>query len=391
MKTKKELFGIELVIYLTASRKEKGKILDSLQRQTGMRRESIMRRFRRLQLESVDRPPKKRGRKQYYTPDVLDALKEIWEVANRCCGELLHPAITEFVSIFRRDLMWKHDAVVTGKLLAMSMATVKRNVSGWECGRGRGISTTTPSAIKERVPIFAGSWHEVTPGMGQVDTVAHCGGSLAGDFMYSVGYIDVSSGWIAYTVQWNKGMEATKESLEYIRSKLPVPLSHIHPDCGTEFLNAIVMGWSEEKKIVVSRSRSYHKNDNGYIEQRNGHIARRWLGYDRLGSLKLLSKVKVFYEKICEYHNHFIPQRLCIGTKTLPNGKHRKVYETRAMTPYARLCANPIVSKETKDRLTALHAKLNPKILHDKLVKMKYDILKANRLETGTDHFTNSF
>lgn len=384
MKTKKELFGIELDKYLKASKKEKGEILDSLSRQTGMWRESIMRSFRRLQLESAYTEKKKPGRSIYYTLDVYEALKEVWEAANSCCGELLHPIIREYVTIFKRDKSWKHNDETTGKLLAMSMATVKRRVGGWVCESGRkGISTTTPSAIKERVPIFQGSWHDVPVGFGQIDTVAHCGGSLAGDFMYSCGYVDISSGWLAYTVQWNKGMEVTKESLKHIQSLVPFPLLHVHPDCGTEFLNDIVMTWCEKEKIDVSRSRSYHKNDNGYIEQRNWHIARRWLGYDRLGNRELLQNIIRYYDLVCLYHNHLIAQRLCIGTKELPNGKHRKVYEKAGMTPYSRLCANPNISETVKNKLKIEHEKLNPKILHNKLTKMKHDILQANRLTTS--------
>lgn len=387
MSTKKELFGIELDTYLKATRKEKGRILDSLQRQTGMWRESIMRSFRRLQLKRVG-DGKKRGRKTYYTKDVCVALNEIWEAANQCCGELLHPVIAEYVLILKRDGMWQHRDSTTGKLLAMSIATVKRKVSAWQCQReGRGISTTTPSAIKARVPVFQGSWHEAPVGMGQIDTVAHCGGTLIGDCAYSTGYVDVSSGWIEYRIQWNKGMEATKESLEVIRKSLPFPLLHIHPDCGTEFLNDTVMIWCDDGGIEVSRSRSYHKNDNGYIEQRNGHIARRWLGYDRLGYRELLPKINRFYERVCLYHNHFIAQRLCVGTKILPNGKHRKVYEKKALTPYVRLCANTKVSEEDKVRLRTEHERLNPKVLHDTLTKMKCDILKTNRRATGTESF----
>lgn len=389
MQTKKELFGIEIKGYIKSSKKEKGRILNALERQTGMWRESIIRSFKRVWLRSIYNQPSKRGRKTYYTQDVYFALKEVWQSANSCCGELLHPIIPEYVNILKRDDMWQHGDVATGKLLAMSMATVKRRVSGWKCTNPRGISTTTPSSIKERVPIFQGSWLEVSVGMGQIDTVAHCGGSLAGDFVYSCGYVDVSSGWIEYVCQWNKGMEVTRESLKMIKRRLPFFLNHIHPDCGTEFLNQMVMTWSEEENIEVSRSRSYRKNDNGYIEQRNGHIARRWLGYDRLGSKKLLPKLNQFYEMICQYHNHFIAQRLCIGTKTLPNGKHRKVYEKVAQTPYSRLCANPKVNEDVKNKLKIEHQKLNPKLLQQKLSKMKYDILKANRLATGTDHFND--
>lgn len=384
MKTKKELMALELDKYLKADKKEKGIILDSLERQTGMWRESIIRSLKNLQMKSVLTPLKKRGRRVYYTHDVCYALEEVWKAANSCCGELLHPIISEYVEIFQRDNTWKHNDEVTGKLLAMGMPTVKRKVSGWKCVLGRkGISTTTPSAIKERVPLFQGNWREVPVGVGQIDTVAHCGGTLSGDFMYSCGYVDVSSGWISYTVQWNKGMEATKESLENARVTVPFPLKHVHPDCGSEFLNEIVMSWCKKNSIDISRSRSYHKNDNGYVEQRNGHISRRWLGYDRLGSFKLLPRVKEFYTMICLYHNHFIAQRLCIGSKTLPNGKYRKVYEKIAMTPYKRLLSNSNVTEDVKDKLKTEHQKLNPKVLHEKLTKMKCDILRANRLQTG--------
>ena len=380
METKKELFGIELKKYLNASKKEKGEILDSLERQTGMWRESIMRSFKRKQMESTCKEKPKRGRKVYYGKDVDEALKEIWEDMNWCCGELLFGAIADTVSLYRRDHCWKYNDEVTGKLLAMKEATVKRRVTGWKCTGGRrGISTTSPSAIKDKIPLFEGSWYDVKPGMGQIDTVAHCGGSMAGDFMFSLGYVDVSSGWFEYTMQWNKGMESTKESLEYVRNRLPHTLTHIHPDCGKEFLNQIVLGWSVHNNIEVSRSRSYHKNDNGYIEQRNGHVARRWLGYDRLGNIKLLPRIQKMYTKICQYHNHFIPQRLCIGTKTKPNGKHVKVYEKTGVTPYHRLLANPHVPQDVKEKLKAEHELLNPKYLHQELMKEKYAILRLNR------------
>jgi hypothetical protein len=337
-----------------------------------------------MQLKSPLVPEKKRGRKTYYTTEVDGALKEVWDAANFCCGELLHVVITEYVATFKRDKMWTYNDEVTSKLHAMSMATVKRRVTGWVCDSGRkGISTTTPSAIKERVPLFQGSWTDVPVGYGQIDTVAHCGGSLAGDFFYSCGYVDVSSGWIQYTVQWNKGMEVTRESLEHIKSQLPFPLLHVHPDCGLEFLNNIVMSWCESEHIDVSRSRSYHKNDNGYIEQRNGHIARRWLGYDRLGTRTLAPRLVTFCDLICQYHNHFIAQRLCIDKVQLPNGKHRKVYEKIGMTPYHRLLANPTVSEEVKQKIHIEHETLNPKTMHNKLVKMKCDILRDNRRLTG--------
>jgi hypothetical protein len=330
MKTKEELFGIEIKRYLKASKQEKGKILDSLERQTGMWRESIIRCFKRKQLDSVYKVKPKRGRKVYYTKDVDEALKEIWEDENWCCGELLHEAVSENVRVYRRDKCWRHNDETTGKLLAMSFATVKRKVTGWKCDtRHRGISSTSPSVIKDRIPLFEGSWYDVMPGMGQIDTVAHCGGSLAGDFMFSLGYVDVSSGWFEYTMQWNKGMESTKNSLEYVRSTLPMELTHIHPDCGKEFLNQIVLAWAEEKKIKVSRSRSYHKNDNGYIERETDTLLGGGLAMIVLRILNCYRKPKSFTKRfaciiIISYLSDYASEQKLYRTENKPKCTRKK-------------------------------------------------------------------
>ena len=77
-----------------------------------------------------------------------------------------------------------------------------------------------------------------------------------------------------------------------------------------------------------------------------------------------------------------MPQRLCVGTKTLPNGKQIKVYEKKGITPYNRLLNNEKVTAEVKEKLKAEHEKLNPKFLHQELMKEKCAILKASRTQT---------
>ena len=378
MNTKKELFGIELQHYLGKTRREKKEILDSLVRQTGMHRKALIRAFKRLQLKDT-RFSHHRGRSVYYDKDVVSALHELWDAANRCCGELLHPVVSQYVEIFQRDSMWQYSDTTTKKLLQMSMATIKRHTTGWKCLGHKGISSTTPSAIKSRVPLFDGNWKDTTPGMGQTDTVAHCGGSLSGEFVYSIGYIDVCTGWFIYLGQWGKSMNHTQESLSLIQKDLPWRLTMLHPDCGTEFLNQFVMKWCDKEHISMTRSRSYHKNDNGYIEQRNGHIARRWLGYDRLDQRELLPTINEYYRLICLYHNYFIPQRLCIHSEQIPDGRYRKKYEAQAKTPLDRVLLRTDIDQDIKDRLLEDRKKHNPKVLVEKLRKMKYAILTENR------------
>jgi hypothetical protein len=390
VKTKKELFGIELTTYLQETKEGKGEILDGLVRQTGMHRISIIRSFRRLQLSSPYQDIGIRGRKIRYDHACMEALQYLWKSADYCCGELLKPVIKERVTIAQKEGLWKWNEEVERKVTSISVATLKRKIPKWRTSPvQRGISTTTPSAIKDAIPLFEGDWKKVSPGNGQIDTVAHCGGHMGGEFIFSCGYIDVATGWTIYRAQWNKGMMATQESLKKIYDHIPFPLVMIHPDCGTEFLNKVVMDWCAELPVKVTRSRSYHKNDNGYIEQRNNHVVRKWFGYSRLEYKELVPLMNTFYEKLTHYSNHFQAQRLCIGTKTIEEGKTRKIYEKEGMTPYERVLARTDVSKEDKERLQLEHSLLNPFIMHEELHKLKHAILRLNRTLTE-EKVTNS-
>lgn len=177
-------------------------------------------------------------------------------------------------------------------------------------------------------------------------------------------------------------MIATQESLTKIQEGVPFPLTMVHPDGGTEFLNEVVMRWCKDETIEVTRSRSYHKNDNGYIEQRNNHVVRKWFGYSRLYHKELVPLMNTFYEKLALYSNHFQAQRLCIGTKNLCEGKVRKLYEKSGMTPYERTLARSDVSLPVKTKLEQEHSTLNPFSLHTELHTLKHAILKLNRTLT---------
>lgn len=67
-----------------------------------------------------------------------------------------------------------------------------------------------------------------------------------------------------------------------IQARMPFPWLGAHPDTGSEFINAFVYGWCQQEKIELSRSRPGKKNDNMYVEERNGHVIRKFIGYLRL-------------------------------------------------------------------------------------------------------------
>lgn len=197
METKQEVFARYENEYYKArivkgGRKTLTKIIDTVRSVTGMGRKSIIRVFNRNQLKDPY-VGETRGRPLYYTGDVTVALKEIWEAGSEVCRELLHPMVKEYIHILKRDTMWKQGDEATGKLLAMSEGTMKNRIGGFvkARGKGRGMSSTSPSLIKNIIPIFHGDWSRKLHGTGQIDTVIHCKDTLKGDYVFTLNYTDI--------------------------------------------------------------------------------------------------------------------------------------------------------------------------------------------------------
>jgi hypothetical protein len=379
MGTKNEIFRTHLQTYLTANKAGKSEILAHVCAVTNMHRKAAIRKFKRLQMQSPFAPKPKRGRPCMYTPDVTFALKEIWEASSEICGELLYPVIAEYVVVLQRDGMWQHSEETTNKLLAMSEITVKRRVSKFaSAGRiHHGISATKPSQLKEIIPIFIGPWRDKPPGYGQLDTVVHCGSSLVGDMAWTVNWTDVATLWGGRRAQWNKDQKATQESLSTIRDKLPFAMLGAHPDTGSEFVNWLLQGWCEEQGIELTRSRPYHKNDNAYVEQKNGHVVRRFLGYTRYDCKDVVPVMNELYDVLDLYLNHFVPSRKC-AEKVRIGSKYKRKYDT-AQTPYQRVLQHDAIDQVVKDKLKAEHDTLNPLILKQKVDTLTKQILTIQR------------
>jgi len=378
MTTKKDIFARYLNEYLKSNKQRKGEILDNVCAVVSMHRKAAVRKFRVFQMRNPALPPK-RGRKTYYTADCVYALKTVWEASSEICGELLHPMIQEYVEILQRDKMWQHGDDATKKLLEMSEATTKRSVRGFmKARKPRGLSSTKPSHLKEIIPIFIGPWEGKPPGYGQIDTVVHCGNSLGGDMAYSVNYTDVAVLWVTFSAQWNKGQEQTQQSLARIQKKVPFKILGMHPDTGSEFINYFVKGWCDDENIELTRSRPYHKNDNAYVEQKNGHVIRRFLGYARIDNKKVISIMNEMYDKLELYINHFVPSRKCIE-KVRVGSKYKRKYD-KAKTPYRRVLEHPAIEENVKQKLQKEHKKLNPLILKgevDKLITKVFETQKT--------------
>lgn len=386
METKKQIFERYKDEYYKArtlkkgGRRRCGEILDIVCDVAKITRKAASRKFTRLQCKDPCEE-EKRGRAVYYTADVTAALKDVWDASNGLCGELLHPLIREYVDVFKRDGTWKNSDETTGKLLAMSERTTKRRVTEFEQvkRKGQGFSSTIPSNIKTIIPVFMGPWKNLDPGHEQIDTVVHCGFTLKGDMVYTLNSTDVATYWNLLGAQWNKGEQATIENRDRLRKRLPFKHLHDHSDTGSEFINYDTVDWNRDTKIELTRSRPNKKNDNAYVEERNGHIVRKYVGYIRLDCIQAVKALDNLFLVLNTYTNHFISSRKTIDT-VREGSKYKRTHE-KALTPYQRVLAHPKIPDDVKEKLRIEHTKLNPAVLLKEVERLRgilYDVQRKH-------------
>lgn len=388
MATRNDIFEEHLTAWLKAKGKRKARreITKNICFITSVHPKSVPRAFLRAQMRDAS-VNHRRGPKTTYGPDVTVALKEIWNAAGEPCGENLHPLISEYVTIFRRDGMWHHDQEATTRLIAMSLGTMKSRLSKFRrmLFPSYGKSTTSPSSIHSMVPIRSGPWNEACVGTMQLDTVAHCGRSTAGDYVFTVNSTDVATLWGTRRAQWNKGQEATVRSMEAMDGDAPFSILEWHPDSGSEFINWHCLEWSAARNQGLTRSRPNHKNDNCFVEERNGHVVRRWVGYARFDAREIVDALNAVYDVLTPYLNHFSAS--CRTTsKERIGAKWKITREKKSLTPYQRILLRKDVLDDVKNVLKQEHERLNPLILKreiDQRLKRVFAIQKQHESPTS--------
>lgn len=371
------------------SKVRKGEILDNIEDLTNMNRKSIIRKFKNSRFkDSVSKQsmPTKLGRPRIYDDNVILALKKVWEVSNKVCGELLHPMINEYVLQCKKYDEWNFNSETEVKLRSMSERTVKRRVSDFykkdKDSFRKGVSTTKSSSIKTLIPIKSNSWFEAKIGEGQLDTVVHCGNSLSGEMAYTLNFTDFKTYWIGLHAQMGKGKKRTVESLKYIKKNhLPFPMVSIHPDTGSEFINWHMKACCDSLKIDITRSRPNHKNDNMCVEERNGHVIRKKIGYIRIDCDEAIMVLNEYYDKLCLLVNHFIAVRRT-KEKVRIKSRYQRKYE-KGKTPYQMIMVSNDISDEVKKELKKVHDSLNVFELQKDMKNLLNKIKKIQKKKRG--------
>ena len=213
--------------------------------------------------------------------------------------------------------------------------------------------------IKKQIQVrtFA-DWNNASPGFVEADLVAHCGGRVDGSFLNTLVLTDIASAWTEFLPLLRKSEEDVVGALKVAQKLLPFSLLGLDTDNGSEFINYKLLKFCEEQKITFTRSRAYHSNDQAHVEEKNGSIVRRIMGYDRYEGNEAWNALAALYAKLRLYVNFFQPSMKLLS-KQRCGTKIRKLYD-KAQTPYQRLSLSPHINEEIKANLKKQYETLDP-------------------------------
>ena len=365
MASVRELVQVVAQRYRGGARLEKKLILDEFVNVTGFHRKHAI---RVLQESRGQEAGHQRGpRLRVYDEAVGQALVILWEAADRICGKRLKQVVPALVGAMERHGHLRLNVEVRQRLLAMSAATMDRLLKpvrdvGKQGRRRASLSTPLRKSIAVRT---FGDWNDPPPGFFEMDFVAHCGGSVAGSHVHTLAVTDIASGWTVGAAMVVREQQLVIETVQAIRAKLPFPMLGLDVDNDSAFINDTLFGYCKSEKLELTRSRAYRKNDQAWIEQKNGAVIRRLVGYGRLEGVAAAAALARLHEVARLYVNFFQPS-FKLKSKRRQGAKVTKIYHVPA-TPCERLLASDRVSEACKQQLQQTLAALDPVQLLDQI------------------------
>jgi hypothetical protein len=345
--------------YQSAGWEHKRKLLDQAQELLGYHRKSAIRSLRTPRLERGPRIIT--GRPMTYQPELLlPYLRPIWQATDYACGRRLVAMLPEWIPAYEQ-----HERRLPGevreKLLAASGRTLDRLLEPLR-GQGARPSLTRPGTLlRHQIPIGGSVWEEGKAGWLEVDTVALCGGSVAGEFVWMVDGVDYATTWVEVRAMWGRGQAGTLAALRDVEASLPFALLGLDSDNGGEFLNHHVLSWLQKRPrpVFMTRSRPYKKDDNAHVEQKNWTHIRQCFGYERHDNPEVVELINALVKGAYGQLLNYFHASLKLERKERTQGRLKRIYG-EAQTPLARVLASAEVKPQTKRRLEQEKARLNP-------------------------------
>lgn len=342
--------------YGQAPRQDKGLILDEFVALTGYHRKHAVRVLNGHETGGSST----RVSRCIYDQAVREALVVVWETGDRICGKRLKAVLPSLVQSLERHGHLSLDEEVRERLLRVSASTIDRLLAPVRThARGHRRRATRNSGLRQRIRVrtFA-DWGDPPPGFMEMDLVAHNGGSVAGSHLHTLVLTDIASGWTECMALLVREQTLVVEAVEVTRTQLPFTLAGLDTDNGGEFINESLLDYCTDRGLEFTRSRPYRKNDQAWIEQKNGAVVRRLVGYARLEGLEVAQTLAQLYQVARRYVNFFQPSFKLLS-KEREGARVHKHYAPPA-TPCERLLACERLSEAHKRSLRELGEGLDP-------------------------------
>ena len=345
--------------YLRGTKKQKTKLLNEARKRTHLNRKVLIRKL--SQIPAAVGKKRKRTRKPKYGAEVKAPLAKIWELFDFPCGQRMAAVLREQVEKLRAGGDLQCSVKVAELLRRMSPKTIDRLLAREREVRSLKQHRRPPvhPLLYQRVPTkTAAEWDRQQVGNLQLDYVLHCGRSAAGEYVVTLSATDIATGWWEGSAQMGRSQHATQESVERILQRMPFRVLEVHPDNDSGILNDLLWNYFRKRRIGMSRSRPYMKNDNAWVEQKNFTHVRKLVGYGRFTTAAQLEVFGQLYEAAADFRN-FLQPAIKLKEKVRVVGKVKRVYE-EPRTPYQRLLELGKLKPKQQRELAARYQAINP-------------------------------
>ncbi|NLE56909.1 MAG: transposase family protein [Planctomycetes bacterium] len=343
--------------YLAADRATRGQLLSEMEAVTGLHRKSLI---RLLNAGPLQRRTRTTQRGRTYGTQVEEVIRVIAESCDYLCAERLKPNLPWLSQHLAAHGELHLTPTVELQLTTISVSTLRRVLQRIPRDQPR-LPRRGPDRAQRMIrgiPMQRLAWDQPQPGYFEVDLVHHCGPSTGGEYVHTLQMVDVATGWSERAAVLGRSFTVLRDAFQRIQARLPFPIRHIHPDNGSEFLNAHMLRfWHQAMPgVQISRSRPYHKNDNRLVEQKNATLVRAYLGQQRLDSVAQTLALNQLYDLMWVYYNFFQPVMHLAAKTALPQPdgqiRYRRQFD-RPATPFDRCCA--AVGDQSSIALADLH------------------------------------
>jgi len=130
-----------------------------------------------------------------------------------------------------------------------------------------------------------------------------------------------------------------------------------------------LIAYCEQEQISFTRGRPHLKNDQCFVEQKNGAIVRQVVGYDRFVGEHAYRQLTELYRALRLYVNCFQPSMKLLSKQR--DGRKVSYRYDLAKTPLQRLLLSGILPAEKQHELNAVARSLDPLRLFHQLEQLQ--------------------